>query len=627
MFVEINLQSVLLYRFQTTKLTKNSHMAAKKREKKIKLTKEEIQKAKGVFKYLKPYRFSFSIGWVFLLLSTGAGLIFPLLLGQLLGSAGTPKNDEEAVGLIDLNNINMVAGALFILFAIQSITSYFRVVIFTNVTEKALRDIRYDAFSRLIYMPMDFFNKNKVGELTSRISSDIVQLQETLRTTIAEFFRQIVIVVGGIIFLGILSMKLALIMLATVPVMAIIAVIFGRFIKKLSAKAQTETAASNVIIEENLTGISNVKSFTNEIFTLLKYRKSIDEIKRLNIKSGIWRGLFISFIVFCLFGAIVFIIWQGLLMTQGVNPTLSNKNFYSFIMLTVMMGASIGSLPELYANIQKAVGSTENLMTIIQTPSEKELLKGHLKPVITGKVEFKDVRFHYPQRPDIEVLKSITLSAEPNETIALVGSSGAGKSTIASLLLRFFDASSGAISFDGVDSKDIDIDYLRSQIALVPQEVLLFAGSILENIAYGRPEASEDEVYDAAKQANALEFINSFPEKFETQVGDRGIQLSGGQKQRIAIARALLKNPAILILDEATSALDSESEKLVQEALETLMKGRTSFVIAHRLSTIRNADKIYVIDNGKIAEQGKHQELLAIEEGIYANLVSLQMQQ
>lgn len=627
MLPQINLQSVFLYRFQTTKLTKISRMAAKKREKKIKLTKEEIQKAKGVFKYLKPYRLSFSIGWIFLILSTGAGLIFPLLLGQLLGSAGTPANGEEAVGFIDLNNINRVAGALFILFAIQSITSYFRVVIFTNVTEKALRDIRYDAFSRLIYMPMDFFNKNKVGELTSRISSDIVQLQETLRTTIAEFFRQIVIVVGGIIFLGILSMKLALIMLATVPVMAIIAVIFGRFIKKLSAKAQTETAASNVIIEENLTGISNVKSFTNEIFTLLKYRKSIDEIKRLNIKSGIWRGLFISFIVFCLFGAIVFIIWQGLLMTQGANPSLSNQNFYSFIMLTVMMGASIGSLPELYANIQKAVGSTENLMTIIQTPSEKEILNGTQKPVITGKVQFKDVRFYYPQRPDIEVLKSISLSAEPNETIALVGSSGAGKSTIASLLLRFFDTTSGVLSFDDIDTKEIDIDHLRSQIALVPQEVLLFAGSIRENIAYGRPEASEEEVYEAAKQANALEFINSFPEKFETQVGDRGIQLSGGQKQRIAIARALLKNPAILILDEATSALDSESEKLVQEALETLMKGRTSFVIAHRLSTIRNVDKIYVIDNGQIAEQGKHQDLLAIEEGIYANLVSLQMQQ
>jgi ABC-type multidrug transport system fused ATPase/permease subunit len=474
-------------------------------------------------------------------------------------------------------------------------------------------------------MPMDFFNQNKVGELTSRISSDIAQLQETLRTTIAEFFRQIVIVVGGIIFLGIISMKLALIMLATVPVMAIIAVFFGRFIKKLSVKAQDETATSNVVIEENLTGISNVKSFTNEALALFKYKVSIDEIRKLNVKSGLWRGLFVSFIVFCLFGAIVFIIWQGLLMTQGPNPSLNHQNFYSFIMLTVMMGASIGSLPELYANIQKSIGSTERLISIIRTPGEKELLTGKEKPTITGKVEFKNVRFYYPQRPDVEVLKSINLTAEPNETIALVGTSGAGKSTIASLLLRFFETSEGQLCFDEVDNKNIDIDHLRSKMALVPQEVILFAGTIYDNIAYGKPEASEEEVKKAAQQANALEFINSFPDGFNTQVGDRGIQLSGGQKQRIAIARALLKNPTILILDEATSALDSESEKLVQEALETLMKGRTSFVIAHRLSTIRNADKIYVIENGQVAEEGKHDELLNISGGIYANLVELQM--
>lgn len=599
----------------------------KEKKEKIKLTKEDIQKAKGIFKYLKPYRLSFSIGWFFLVVSTTTGLIFPLLLGQLLGGAGqnAPTNTADALKLIDLSNINTVAMALFILFGIQSLASYFRVVIFTNVTENTLRDVRYDAFSRLIYMPMDFFNQNKVGELISRISSDIAQLQETLRTTIAEFFRQIVIVVGGIIFLGLISMKLALIMLATVPVMAIIAVFFGRFIKKLSVKAQDETATSNVVIEENLTGISNVKSFTNEAFALFKYKVSIDEIRKLNIKSGLWRGLFVSFIVFCLFGAIVFIIWQGLLMTQGPNPSLSQQNFYSFIMLTVMMGASIGSLPELYANIQKSIGSTERLISIIRTPGEKEMLIGKEKPVITGKVEFINVRFHYPQRPDVEVLKSINLKAEPNETIALVGSSGAGKSTIASLLLRFFETSEGQLCFDDVDNKKIDIEHLRSNMALVPQEVILFAGTIYENISYGKPEASEEEVKKAAQQANALEFINSFPEGFNTQVGDRGIQLSGGQKQRIAIARALLKNPTILILDEATSALDSESEKLVQEALETLMKGRTSFVIAHRLSTIRSADKIYVIENGQVAEQGKHDELLNISGGIYANLVGLQM--
>lgn len=602
-------------------------MLGPKREKKekIKLTKEGIQKAKGIFRYLKPYRFLFSIGWIFLIISTTTGLIFPLLLGQLLGSAGETPSTADAVGMINSNNVNSVAIALFILFIIQSVSSYFRIVIFTNVTENTLRDVRYDAFSRLIYMPMDFYNQNKVGELTSRLSSDVAQLQETLRTTIAEFFRQVVIIVGSVFFLGFISIKLALIMLATVPVMAIVAVFFGRFIKKLSVKAQDETANSTVIIEENLTGISNVKAFTNETLALFNYKKSIDEIKKLNVKSGLWRGLFVSFIVFCLFGAIVFIIWQGLLMTQGPSPELTNKDFYSFIMLTVMMGASIGSLPELYATIQKTVGATERLMNIIHTPGERELLLGHQKPAITGKVTFNNVRFHYPQRPDIEVLKSINLHAEPNETIALVGSSGAGKSTIASLLLRFFEVNQGTIEFDGIQNTAIEIEHLRANIALVPQEVILFAGTIFDNIAYGKPTASKLEVEEAARKANALQFIQSFPEQFETQVGDRGIQLSGGQKQRIAIARALLKNPTILILDEATSALDSESEKLVQEALETLMKGRTSFVIAHRLSTIRNADKIYVIENGQVAEEGTHETLIRIDGGIYANLVDLQV--
>jgi ABC-type multidrug transport system fused ATPase/permease subunit len=599
----------------------------KEKTQRIKISKESIQKAKSIFAYLKPYRKSFIIGWIFLILSTSAGLIFPLLMGKLLGSnSKTITNSQEAVGLIDLTNINSVALALFLLFGFQALFSFFRVVLFTNVTENTLRDIRNDAFSRLIYMPMDFFNQNKVGELTSRLSSDITQIQETLRTTIAEFFRQIVIIVGGIIFLGYLSWKLSLIMLATVPVMAIIAVFFGRFIKGLSKKAQDEAALSNQIIEENLVGISNVKSFTNEALALFKFNSSTEEIKNLNVKAGLWRGVFVSFIVFCLFGAIVFIIWRGLLMTQGPTPELSNQNFYSFIFYTIMMGASIGSLPELYASIQKAIGSTENLMNIIQTKNEHELLSGTNKPTLTGNINFENVHFSYPQRKDIKVLKSISFEAKANQTIALVGSSGAGKSTISSLLLRYYDTNEGKIIFDNTPITEIDVEHLRAHIALVPQEVILFSGSIKENIAFGNPKASQEEILQAAKQANALEFIESFPEGFETEVGDRGIQLSGGQKQRIAIARALLKNPTLLILDEATSALDSESEKLVQEALDTLMKGRTSVVIAHRLSTIRKADKILVLDKGIIAEEGTHQELIQKENGIYANLVELQMQ-
>lgn len=581
------------------------------------------KKLRFLLSYLKPYLFSYSIGWIFLVLSTLAGLVFPYLMGGLLGADSSGSSVDTIGQVLSKNSVNGIAFALFILFGIQSLFSFFRVVLFNNVTENALRDLRNDAFERMIYMPMDFFNTHKVGELTSRIASDITQIQETMRTTIAEFFRQLVIVVGGITFLVFISWKLSLIMLGTVPVMAIIAVIFGRYIRKLSKNAQDFTAESNSIIEEALSGIANVKAFTNEVFNLNRFRMNTQKMRDLNVKSGIWRGVFVSFIIFCLFGAIVFIIWQGMMMTQGAHPSLPKEGFYQFILFTILMGASIGSLPELYANIQKSIGAVENLIEIMATPTEQELVSGVEKPTITGDVIMSDVNFQYPQRPDLPVLNGINFSIAQNQTLAIVGSSGAGKSTLASLLLRYYDQQGGSILFDGIDSRQIDLAYLRKHIAIVPQEVMLFADTIKENIRFGRPEATDNELIEAAKAANAWDFIQSFPEGLETQVGDRGIQLSGGQKQRIAIARAILKNPAILILDEATSALDSESEKLVQDALDRLMTNRTSVVIAHRLSTIRKAHKIIVLQEGKIIEEGTHEELL-LKHGAYTRFVELQ---
>ncbi len=612
----------------TTFVEKNLSMLRPNKDKKekIKLSKDSYAKARRIFSYIGPYKGTFIIGWIFLVFSSSVGLLFPYLMGQLLGSPANMadlSSPEQSSSLLQLDSINSIAFALFVLFLLQSVFSYFRIILFTRVTENTLRDLRYVAFNRLIHMPMDFFNKNKVGELTSRISGDLNLIQETMRTTIAEFFRQVVIVLGVVIWLFFLSWELALIMLATVPVMAIVAVFFGRFIRGLSKKAQDSAAASNGIIEESLMGISNVKSFTNEALELLKFKKAIEEIRQLNIKSGNWRGIFVSFIFLCLFGAIIFIIWKGVHMVQ-VEQAMSLADFFSFIMFTVMLGASVGSLPDLFASIQKAVGSTEHLMNIIEEASEQELLKGKQEIQLHGKIEFKDVRFAYPQRPDVEVLKGLSFEAQPGETIALVGSSGAGKSTISSLLLNYYTIRDGAILFDNNSIDTIEVKNLRSQMAIVPQEVILFSGTIRENIAYGNPDATEEEIREAARQANAFDFIESFPDKFNTEVGDRGIQLSGGQKQRIAIARAVLKDPAILILDEATSALDSESEKLVQEALDKLMVGRTSIVIAHRLSTIRKADKIIVIDNGQVVESGKHEVLMEIENGIYSNLMQLQ---
>ena len=596
----------------------------KEEVKRPKLNKDSIRKAKGIFQYLRPYALLYFVGWLFLVLSTTAGLVFPYLMGKLLGSTVSPSDVAAPTGFLTLTSVTSVATALFILFGVQALFSFFRVVIFNNVTENSLRDLRNDAFSKMVFMPMDFFNTNKVGELTSRVSSDITQIQETLRTTIAEFFRQIVIIVGGISFLFFISWKLALIMLATVPVMALIAVFFGRYIRRLSKEAQNFSANSNAIVEEALTGIANVKAFTNEYFNINRFRKNTQEMRDLNVRSGVWRGLFVSFIIFCLFGAIVFIVWQGLLMTQGAHPELSKEGFYQFVLFTIMMGASVGSLPDLYANIQKAIGATENLMDIVNGQSELDLHPGTKKNKITGEIEFKEVKFSYPQRNDMEVLKSVSFNIQPNQTFAIVGASGSGKTTITNLLLGFYKSDDGQVLVDGVSVNDYDLYHLRENMAIVPQEVMLFSGTIQENIRFGQTDATDEQVVLAAQQANACEFIESFPDGMQTEVGDRGIQLSGGQKQRVAIARALLKNPSILILDEATSALDSESEKLVQDALQNLMKNRTSLVIAHRLATIRKVDKILVMQNGAIVETGTHQELMQLK-GNYANLVSLQL--
>jgi len=583
----------------------------KKREK-IKLNKGSLKKALRVFKYLKPYKSAYMLGLVFLLLSSFASLVFPMFIGQMVDASQK-----------SMESINQMALLLFGLFTLQAVFSYFRIVLFVNVTEKFLAKLRQVTYEHLIRLPMTFFNKRRVGELNSRIASDISLLQETFTTTSAEFIRQLIIVIGGTALLAYTSVRLAVFMLAIFPVIIVIAVIIGRKLRAYSKTVQEHIASSNTIVEETLQGISNVKAFANEVFESLRYKQKTEEIVKYGIKGGKLRAAFASFIILGIFGAIAAVIWYGARLIH--HGDMSMGDLTSFLMLTIFIGASIGSIADLYAQIQKAIGATEKLMEILdETPEEHT--EGEISHHIKGSINFKNLSFSYPNRVDMEVLSSINLTVAEGEQVALVGASGAGKSTITQLLMRFYQGYEGNLLIDDTEITALPLTDLRKQIAIVPQDILLFGGTIKENIAYGKPGASDEEIQKAAEQANAHQFVTDFPEAYETLVGERGIQLSGGQRQRIAIARAILKNPKILILDEATSALDSESESLVQEALEKLMKGRTSLVIAHRLATVRNSDKIFVLEKGQIVESGNHEELSQLENGTYKKLSALQFQ-
>ncbi|MDQ3291683.1 MAG: ATP-binding cassette domain-containing protein, partial [Bacteroidota bacterium] len=409
-------------------------------------------------------------------------------------------------------------------------------------------------------------------------------------------------------------------------VLVLLAFVFGKRIKKLSKATQEEIGKTNVIVEETLQAINVVKAFTNELFEIGRYNRSLSNAVRNALKASYFRGAFVSFIIIGLFGGIILVLWFGASLVESGELTIGQ--LVQFIIYTTFIGASVGGLGDMYGRVQTSLGAADRVLEILDEPEEPTNLTNQTVPAlkVSGNIEYDQVAFSYPTRPDIAVLKDISFQIQSGEKVALVGPSGAGKSTIVALLMKFYNLKGGQICIDGQNINNLNLTELRRNIGIVPQEVLLFGGTIRENIAYGKPDATEEEIILAAKKANAYQFIQSFPEKLDTVVGERGIKLSGGQRQRIAIARAILKNPAILILDEATSSLDSESEKLVQQAMDELMKGRTSIIIAHRLSTIRKADKILVIENGQIAEQGTHEELSLNEAGLYANLLRLQFE-
>lgn len=578
----------------------------------------ELKEVTFIFKFIRPYRWAFILGLLLIVISSSLVMIFPGAAGEMANTAiGKPKFD------LTVKQYGLLFLAILIL---QGFMSYWRTILFAIVSEKGMADVRKALYNKMITLDMAFFEENRVGELTSRITTDVEQLQSAFSISLAEFIRQLVVLVLGVAILSWLTPKLSLIMLATFPLIVILAMVFGRYIRKMSKQRQEALAKTNTIVEESFSTFAVVKAFANELFESLRYSRSIDDVVDISLKYARTRGVFFIFIITVLFGGIFFVLWQGALLVE--RGEMEVGDLFSFIIYTVFLGGAIASIGNLYTVLAGAIGATERVREILNKDGEMDLKKDAAPTDLRleGAIEMEGVCFTYESRPDQEVLKDIDLSIRPGEQIALVGQSGSGKTTLTKLLMQFYQATSGVIKIDGKPVQEYDLTAYRNNLAIVPQEVLLFGGTIRENILYGDPDASEEKVLEAARLSHSWEFIKELPDGLDTVIGERGIKLSGGQRQRIAIARAILKNPSILILDEATSSLDAESEKWVQMALDQLMKGRTSIVIAHRLATIRNVDRIYVLEHGKILEVGTHDELIHKENGAYSALAKLQFE-
>lgn len=577
------------------------------------------KKTFGLYSYLGKYRKIFIPSVIALFLTGGLSLAFPYYLGSLIGSP-----QEAMQGGIDSEQvsaeINRVILTLLGILCLQAFVAYWRVRGFIKAGESALCDLRQDVFARLVRLPMSWFMERRTGEVGSRFSADLGILQETLITTVPQMVRQSVTFVGGLIFIFIASVKLSLFMLAMIPVVVLVVAIVGRKIRRWSREAQDQLAQSNVVAEEAVQGIADVKAYSNEPFEEERYRSALELFLGTTIQGAKARAMFVSFIIFILFGTISVVVWFGAGMMA--EKQITSENFTHFILFSIFVGASLGSLPDIMSQLQKTEGATERIREILKHEVEDDR-KATGEP-LRGALAMKNVVFAYPTRKQSTVLNGISFEVGEGERVALVGPSGAGKSTVFSLLLGFYETEAGGIFFDGRAANEIPVGTRRAAMAVVPQEVLLFGGTIRENIEYGRPGASEEEIVAAAQKANAHEFITAFPEGYDALVGPRGVKLSGGQRQRIAIARAVLADPRILLLDEATSSLDSESERLVQEALDDLMKGRTSLIIAHRLATVKGADQILVLQDGRIVEKGPHAELME-KEGTYRLLAETQL--
>jgi ATP-binding cassette subfamily B protein len=554
------------------------------------------------------------LGWGIACLAIGSAM-------SLLYPQGIRIIVDGALSAQSLQKVDRAALLLGAVALVQGVAVGFRYILFSIAGERAVTRIREQVFGRILDQEIGFFDQRRTGELTSRLSSDTTVLQSALSGNISIGLRNAVQAIGGVVLLILTSPSLTLLMLAVVPPVALGAVWYGRKLRKLSKEVQDALASASEIAEEAISGIRTVRSFTAEPAEIRRYTAETQRSYALARRRSFFGGAFMAGAQIGAFASAALVFWYGGHLVVRGQMTVGGLS--AFLVYTLLVAVALGAVADIWADFMRALGAAERVFELLDREPAMAPSGGAVLPVVAGAVELSQVSFAYPSRKDVRVLDDVSLRLEPGEIVAVVGPSGAGKSTLAGLIARLYDPSAGRVLLDGRDVRELDVAFLRRQIGTVAQEPILFGTSIAENIRYGRPGATDDEVREAARAANAAGFVERFPSGYETLVGERGVQLSGGQKQRVAIARAVLKDPRILVLDEATSALDAESEHLVKEALERLMRGRTTLIIAHRLSTVKDAHRVVVLDAGRVVQSGAHAELLR-EDGLYRRLVERQ---